>query len=938
MIGQRGFPWQTHPPQKQKRVGGRFPLGGIQATGPFPVTAPLSQQPSAPLDLGDFLLVGRMLCMADVEQIPLGLPADSRISGEQPFEYGTVELEHFSNIRIGLCARVKILRFCMENASYSTLFGRFLEDTNESCLKPRYLATIVFVVILAATGITDAFARDAFQSDVRAEIGAEADALARDISDVMARETAAVDTLAAFVEIARESPTQMIVEFPVFAEALLQAAETIRSVQLAPDSIIRFVHPLDGNEAAFGLDLMADPDRKALLEPAINNGTTVVQGPVELVQGGLGVLVRRPIYNDDGSFWGFAAIVLDWPAVAAHTQFSTMSEDVLAGARILELGKVVAGDSTAFDGNPIIKTVKIGATDTIWEIAVRPAGGWPGASGATPTIWITGLLFAAVAAFAGHGLAVRPEALRRERERAVAELAIAEARYQATFQHAGVGISITDPAGTIISANPAMNRLAGFPVDASLEGMRGRDLIYPADRSAHDAQMQKLLDGASMVQTEVRANGPGDRWVRTSVTMIDGHGEGQHFVAIVEDVTVRRAAELALAKSENRFRQLYEQAPIAIQREDHSSVVEAFGGLREAGLTDLREYLSDSPERLRDLLANVRIIDANPAALELQRHLERGHIQLTLLDRLTDPSAPAFIETLVAIWEGQVTLEQSVESTGPDGEPRFLDLRWHAPLVGDTPDYSNVMVTIADITELRETQQRLEDLIESKDRFLASVAHELRTPLTAVVGFAQELKDELGLYAEPEKEEFRDLIAFHSAELSHIIEDLLVWARGDIGEVRINAERIDLGAGVRQTLKTIKGMSLDVTEPDGSVEAYADPARLRQIVRNLTTNALRYGGSEVSVRVRRSNGHAVVEVSDNGPKMGSGDMSRIFEPYTRADSAAVAPGSIGLGLTVSRSLARLQGGDLVCVREGSHNVFRVSLPVAPEQMLVEARN
>jgi signal transduction histidine kinase len=248
------------------------------------------------------------------------------------------------------------------------------------------------------------------------------------------------------------------------------------------------------------------------------------------------------------------------------------------------------------------------------------------------------------------------------------------------------------------------------------------------------------------------------------------------------------------------------------------------------------------------------------------------------------------------------------------------------------------MVTIADITELREAQHRLEALIETKDRFLASVAHELRTPLTAVVGFAQELKDELQLYGEPEKEEFRELIAFHSTELSHLIEDLLVWARADIGEVRVNPERIDLGTGVRQSLTAINGGSLEVGEPDGAVEAYADPARLRQIVRNLTTNALRYGGEEVVVQVRRANGHAVVEVSDNGPRMLASDMNRIFEPYIRSDSGPTTPGSIGLGLTVSRSLARLQGGDLICVREGSHNVFRVSLPLATEQVLVDAGN
>jgi sensor domain CHASE-containing protein len=145
---------------------------------------------------------------------------------------------------------------------------------------------VVFVVIISVTTVTDTFARDAHLSDIRSEITAEADALAGNISDVIARETAAVETLAAFVEITRDNPTRMAADFPTFANALIDAGETIRSVQLAPDSIIRLVAPLEGNEAAVDLDLLADPDRRALLEPAIRDGTTVIQGPVELVQGG----------------------------------------------------------------------------------------------------------------------------------------------------------------------------------------------------------------------------------------------------------------------------------------------------------------------------------------------------------------------------------------------------------------------------------------------------------------------------------------------------------------------------------------------------------------------------------------------------------------------------------------------------------------------------
>ncbi len=804
--------------------------------------------------------------------------------------------------------------------------------SNDPGVKPKYLASAVFLLILAITAITDAFAREAHVSSIRSEISAEADALARDVSDVIARESAAVNTLAAFVELGKDDPKHLRDDFPTFAEALVDSGETIRAVQLAPGSTIKYIHPLEGNEAAMNLDLLADPDRRALLLPAIEDGTTVIQGPVELVQGGLGVLVRRPVYNEDGSYWGMAAILLDWPSIAELTQLDRMDGETLAGARLPDMGEVIIGEEVAFENDPVKREFRVGATDTVWEIAVRPSDGWPTAAPASWYIWGAGIVVAILAGAATFVLAARPEALRREREKARAELAFAEARYQATFQQAGVGVLIADLDGRIISVNPAIRRIIGLADDEELEGTDARELVHPDDRARNELLLKELMAGRKSVQAELRANGPDERWCRTNTALIDGGAHGRLFVSMVEDVTVRRNAEVALARSEMRFRQLFEQAPIAIQREDHSGVVEAFAQLRAMGVSDIRKYLEDSPEELRRILGTVRIIDANPAARELQGHLETSEGQLTLLDRLTEPTHATFIETLVAVWEGNSSLEQSVETLDPDGLPRHLNVRWHAPSSGPTPDYANVMVTIADITELREVQNRLELLIESKDRFLASVAHELRTPLTAVVGFAQELRDDLNLYGDREKEEFRELIAFHSSELSHIIEDLLVWARGDIGEVKVSPESIDLGAGVRRTLTLIPGLDLEVDEPDGSVMAYADPARLRQIVRNLATNAVRYGGEEVLIQVRRQNGYAVVEVRDNGPRLGKSDMNRIFEPYARADGLVTAPGSIGLGLTVSRSLARLQGGDLVCVREGSHNVFRVSLPIADEQL------
>lgn len=789
-------------------------------------------------------------------------------------------------------------------------------------------ALLVTIAVLGMTAVVDRFASDAYEADIRAIVSSDADALARNLSDLVARETASVDALAAFVENGEGDDEYLRAEFPQFGDALLQLGQTIRSVQLGPDGILDYVHPLEGNEEALGLDLMADESRRALLEPAIASGATVIQGPVELVQGGLGLIVRRPIYID-GDFWGFSAAVLDWPSVAELTGLTPSDGFNVAGVKLAETGEVIAGSPDAFTGDPITRELEVGGTDTRWVLAERPIGGWPQRSAETPFIWAAGVFLAGMSGFLSFSLIRRPELLRRERERAVEELAALEARYQATFENAGVGIVIADTTGRPISANPEFREIVGLGDDDSLEGLDVLSMLGRDDRLAYVAGMERLFTGGSAFEMEVRlVSANVDRWCRVRTSLIRGATRRDALViAIVEDSTERHTAEKALARSELRYRQLFELAPIAIQREDHTAVAEEVIALREAGVADIRAHARENPDWLKAVLARVPILDENPAAAQLQAQRGGARGPLTLLDRYTEEAEATFIESIAAIADGRSRIAQEVATRRADGSPLHLDLRWQAPIVGGTPDYSNVMVTLADVTELRETSRRLQEMMESKDRFLASVAHELRTPLTAVVGFAEELRDPGGLYSSREKAEFQELIAFHGAEMANIIEDLLVWARGDIGEVQVMPEPMDLARGVGQTLRLLPDVKLSVEKPDGAVIAMADPARVRQIVRNLVTNALRYGGDSITVCVCRVGDVAVVEVSDNGPEIPIEVRRRMFEPYQRANAETSQPGSIGLGLTVARTLARLQHGDLVCVREGSRNVFRLTLPL-----------
>lgn len=232
--------------------------------------------------------------------------------------------------------------------------------------------------------------------------------------------------------------------------------------------------------------------------------------------------------------------------------------------------------------------------------------------------------------------------------------------------------------------------------------------------------------------------------------------------------------------------------------------------------------------------------------------------------------------------------------------------------------------------ELRAAQRQLEESLAAKDELIASVGHELRTPLTAVLGFAELLR--IGIDSEmpaSERHEMVSLIAREAFGLSSTIDDLLVAARIEIGMLEVTRVPTSLRAQVAQVVESWDQTQVTNVEISGEdVRAIGDPARVRQILRNLIANGLTHGGTNVRVQIAANGSNATVTVSDDGPGLPPGEWESIFEPYYRYASEASQPGSLGLGLSVSRGLAQLMDGALHYENGSGESLFVLSLPLA----------
>lgn len=381
------------------------------------------------------------------------------------------------------------------------------------------------------------------------------------------------------------------------------------------------------------------------------------------------------------------------------------------------------------------------------------------------------------------------------------------------------------------------------------------------------------------------------------------------------------------ARETERFGSLFYHSPVALWEEDFSGVELFLNGLRDSGVTDLEEYLRGQSDAALRIAGLIEVTAANEEAVRLLEASNQEEVLGQLAQR--DVAAiDAIIDQLVAVWDNDDHIVTEITNAKTlQGNTLHLALSWAAPRIDGVPDYSHVSVAAVDVTESRETRRALEGLLRSKDELVATVSHELRTPLTTVVGLAAELRDSLEAFDEHELRELVALIASEGREVSTIVEDLLVAAQAETGKLQLNPERVDLVELATEVHRAMpKNDQLGLYVPDQELWVLADPTRTRQIIRNLIVNADRYGGVDVRICVVPGSTKAKLEVRDSGRPLPFRERDAIFDRFYRARQVPGLTASVGLGLTVSRQLARDMGGDLTYSHDGEEAIFELALP------------
>jgi PAS domain S-box-containing protein len=503
------------------------------------------------------------------------------------------------------------------------------------------------------------------------------------------------------------------------------------------------------------------------------------------------------------------------------------------------------------------------------------------------------------------------------------ELRETQFNYRSFFERIPVALYRSRPTGEIIQANRALVELFGASDESEIIGVDASTLYEDDDDRSH---LMSMLNNERIVvgyEARMKSLDGSEIWVRDTSRLIETD-DGAVYEGAMVDVTGRRNIEDELWSRAVQQEAAASIGQLALEAENIDQV------MRSVTETVARVLRTDSSVILeRDSSGEFLLIG------EGQRFELDPDAISPLADRAHMTAAPVVLRTadevrFAAPHIAETGISSAIAVMIPGAHIEFGTLiAFSADERLFTSEDLNFLHSIANVLaaaiDRASAKARLEELLRSKDAFVASVSHELRTPLTVVTGMAHELNERWMDLSDDDLEEFTQLLVDQSQDMSDLIEDLLVAARANIGNVMVRNEPVDLDKQVQSVLASLSGSAaapISVRIEDAVVDA--DPIRVRQILRNLLTNALRYGGPNIEVVMSSTAGSRVVEVIDDGDEIALSDQERIFEAYERAHSVKGKPGSVGLGLTVSRTLAELMGGSLTYSFTGK-STFRLEL-------------
>jgi PAS domain S-box-containing protein len=587
-----------------------------------------------------------------------------------------------------------------------------ITTTRKERLTSLLAGIFVAALVLAFTANIDRYEVERFRQNARIEALRYASVIRARLEGALNARLHLAHGLAAY---AKSHPDD-IPDFAAFAEGLmLTDIPGIRSLQLAPDGVVKYVYPLHDNEAVLNHDLRADASRREAVERTIRERLFIIAGPVPLMQGGFGLIARYPLFLGEGGnqrFWGFATVVLDvepilsegglQPPLDASYSAALRGKDGMPGE-----GTAFSGDPALFDGSPV--TLDVSLPHGSWQLAVKPAKGWPTRSPNCELIWLAGLLLAALLGAATHARLYASANLRVKIARATAALKDSEEQFRRVAESATDAIVSVDDTGEVVFWNKAAEAIFQYAA-AEAVGQSVNDLVLPPQyREGHPNRY---------FVTDLHANQRLGRVIATVAMRKDGTvfpaeltlshwalGDRTYFTAIIRDTSERKAAEREQALLKERYFQAQKMEAIGTLA---SGAAHEFNNILNGLLAQAEAAMSVLPAESAAMPAMYEVLDSGWRAAEIVRQL------LVFSEKEAEPSATTnpsrALEHLLSLLRSNlpvgIQLETSISPTERllvIGHDQFCHLVWNLAMNGIramVPQKGTLTVSLTEVVGL----------------------------------------------------------------------------------------------------------------------------------------------------------------------------------------------------------------------------------------------
>jgi len=730
------------------------------------------------------------------------------------------------------------------------------------------------------------------------------------------------------------NPNLSAEDFEILCSYLTDGHSNLRSVVAAPDLVVNYVYPLEGNEAVVGLNYREHPVQSEAALRALERKDIVVAGPMPLVQGGTGIVMRYPVYlrPTDGAsptLWGLIGVSIDFDALMASAGVLGLSLEADLAIRgkdgLGEHGEVMFGNSSVFSGEPVIQEVAFPSGS--WQIAAMPRGGWDAGLGPDWVVWAAGLLILSLILMM---LIFRERQAREHRENArrLEAVEATRARAQALARVSTVKHNFTSHT---VLMSPEFCEMLGLEAEERV--IPDIDFLQYVEPADHDrilkiAQLSRRTNSKYSFDTQlIRADGRVRRVHLQSEMISDAQGRTTGNFITVQDITERYEAQEALRQSEERF-------ALAMLGSNDS--------LWDVDLVSLKVYYSP---RFREMFGLGSNWNGSTGADAVAFIHPEDH------DRVLR-------EFNQVLQSQEDNLETELRAVRPDG--RVLDILTRAHIARDESGNPVRMVgTNVDVTPLKDAERETRRLqaqlqqaqkMESIGHLAGGIAHDFNNILASILGFNELAINGLSSGAAKERlERYLSEVERAAIRARDLVQQLLTFSRPSGAAM----QNVPVSSVVRDTVKMLRAavpstIAMETELLDKELFVLANPVQLHQVVLNLMVNARDAVGEQgsISVRVAReacppctcASCHQVfagefvtVTVSDNGTGISRENIARIFEPFFTTKEQGKGT---GMGLAVVHGTIHGMGAHLVIDSElGRGTRVSLYLPLATPETL-----